>query len=93
MFGSEKKADRQTFENLFIVKDLNSKHQLSPYIVKPELSGHFRKNRYCLFTKGAHLKKVLIPRHLTRYDLKENNYIVYLNEVCCVGRVEIQIEI
>ena len=49
------------------------------YTVKPALSGHSWGNLYCPFNRGVRLKEVLIPRPLTRYDLKEKNIVYFID--------------
>ena len=36
-------------------------------------------NLYCPFNRGVCLKEVLVPRPLTRYDLKENNIVYFID--------------
>ena len=34
---------------------------------------------YCPFNRGVRLKEVLVPRPLSRYDLKENNIVFIIS--------------
>ena len=47
--------------------------------VKPALSRHSRGNLHCSFNRGVRLKEVLVPRPPTRYDLKENSIVYFID--------------